>query len=123
MSRRYIQRFIASIVAYALLLPVSIWLMQQAGDSPARYLIALLPVVPVTFGILAFVRSLREMDELQRRIQFEAFGFSLGMTALVTFTLGFLERAGFPPISMIWVLPIILAFWGIGGAIASRRYR
>ncbi len=121
--RRYTVRFIASMVAYALLLPVCIRLMQGAGDSPARYLLALLPVVPVAYGLLAFIRFLREMDELQRRIQFEAFGFSLGCTALATFTLGFLERAGFPQISMVWVLPMMIAFWGIGSALASRRYR
>jgi hypothetical protein len=111
------------MIAYVLLLPAAIWLMEQAGDSPVRYLIALLPVMPIAFAMAAFVSALGEMDELQRRIQFEAFGFSLGMTALVTITLGFLERAGFPAIGMIWVTPMLVAFWGIGGAIASRRYR
>jgi hypothetical protein len=121
--RRYIRRFIGAMVAYALLLPVCIWLMRQVGDSPVRYLLALLPVVPVAFGLWAFIRYLGEMDEMQRRIQFEAFGFSLGCTALVTFTLGFLERADFPQIGMVWVLPMMIAFWGIGSALAARRYR
>lgn len=121
--RRYTVRFIGSMVVYALLLPVCIGLMQQQGDSPARYLIMLLPVVPLAFAMWAFIRFLGEMDELQRRIQFAAFGFSLGCTGLVTLTLGFLERAGFPQIGMIWVTPMLIAFWGIGSALASRRYR
>jgi hypothetical protein len=120
---RYVTRLIAAMIVYALLLPVCIGLMQQQGDATARYLIMMAPVAPLAYALRVFIRYLGEVDELQRRIQFEAFGFSLGMTALVTITLGFLERAGFPAIGMIWVTPMLIAFWGIGGAIASRRYR
>ena len=42
---------------------------------------------------------------------------------LIPFAYGFLENAGFPQLSYIWVFPVMIALWGIGGAIALRRYR
>jgi hypothetical protein len=71
----------------------------------------------------AFMTYLRQMDEMLRRIELEAFGFSLGLTAIVTFTLGLLENAGLPRFSLVWVFPMIMIFWGIGKAIAGRRYQ
>jgi hypothetical protein len=90
---------------------------------PARALIAVAPVVPTIFALFAFVRFLGRMDELQRRIQLEALGFGFGATAILTFAYGFLENAGLPRLSYIWVLPAMVALWGIGGAVAARRYR
>lgn len=88
-----------------------------------RYPIAILPLLPMIVVLLSFMQFMREMDEMQRRIYFEAFGFSLACTAIVTFTLGFLERAGFPHLSMIWVVAMITIFFAIGRIIAARRYQ
>jgi hypothetical protein len=85
--------------------------------------VALLPVIPAIFALVAYLRFLSRMDELGRRIQLEALAFSSGVTGFVTFTYGFLEEnAGFSHLSYIWVFPLMIAMWGIGGAIASRRY-
>jgi hypothetical protein len=92
-------------------------------DSPLRYPVALLPVLPVLFGVFALISFVRSIDELQRQIQLEGIAFSLGMTGVITFSLGLLEGTGFPFISMTWVLPMMIALWGIGVAIASRRYQ
>jgi hypothetical protein len=78
--------------------------------------------VPVGFALLAFIRALGRMDELQRRIQLDAVGFGFGATAIITFTYGLLELVGFPPISFIWVLPLMAALWGVGAVFAARRY-
>jgi len=63
------------------------------------------------------------MDELGRRIQLEALAFGFGTAGFVTFAYGFLESAGFPQLSYVWVFPTMIALWGIGGAVASYRYR
>jgi hypothetical protein len=47
---------------------------------------------------------------------------AFGGTALLTFSYGFLENVGFPHFSWIWVLPLMVALWGLGGALASLRY-
>ena len=62
------------------------------------------------------------MDELQRRIQLNASGFAAGATAIIALTYGFLENAGFPLISWIWIFPIMVGLWGLALPVASRKY-
>jgi len=85
--------------------------------------VAALPVLPTCLALLVFVRYLGRMDELQRRIQLDAIAFAAGATAILTFTWGLLENAGFPHLSLIWVLPLLVALWGLATAVASWRYR
>lgn len=63
------------------------------------------------------------MDELQRRIQLEGIAFAAGGAAILIFAYGFLESAGLPRLSLIWVFPLIVALWGLGLALASARHR
>lgn len=122
-ARTYLIQFGAATVAYLVLLIVSIGLIQANPHASWRLAVAVLPVIPAIFGALALVRYVGKIDELQRRIQLDGFAFSFGVTAILTFTYGFLENAGLPPISFIWVLPLMIFLWGIGTAIASARYR
>ena len=62
------------------------------------------------------------LDELQRRIQFEAIAFAFAGTALLTFSYGFVENVGFPHLSWFFVWPIMAILWIIGLGIATRRY-
>jgi hypothetical protein len=82
-----------------------------------------LPVVPAVLSLWIFIRVLSRLDELHRRIQVQAFGFSLGATALVTFAYGFLEGVGMPHLSWTFVLPLMAILWGVGTAIFTVRYR
>jgi hypothetical protein len=119
----YKRRLVAVMVAYIVVLFGSVTLLKTMSDPILRALVAVLPVLPVLVGIFVFMAFLRQLDELQRRIQFEAFAFSLGMTGVITFTLGFLEGVDVPSPGLIWVFPMMIALWGIGAAIAGRRYR
>lgn len=121
-GKAYVLQFGGSMLAYVVVLLISISIINQNPTAPWRFALALAPVIPAFFALLAFVRYLGRMDELQRRIQFEAFGLSFGATGILTFAYGFLENVGFPQINLIWVLPLMIALWGIGVAIASRRY-
>jgi hypothetical protein len=69
------------------------------------------------------IRLFRGLDELQRRIQFEGMAFSFLGTCVITLTWGFLQNAGLPQADVIWVTPLLIALWGIGLGIASRRYQ
>lgn len=113
----------AMVIFYPLALVASIALLQRYPGSEWRVLFALLPVIPPLFGLLAFVRFLGQMDELQRRIQFEGISLSFGVTLFVAMTAGFLENAGLPRLSWIFVVPLMIGLWGIGTALATRRYR
>ncbi|MGB1288958.1 MAG: hypothetical protein ACPG7F_20660 [Aggregatilineales bacterium] len=122
-EKRYMRRFAVSMSLYVVAVFLSVTILKtMPEDTLLRIPVALLPLLPVIPGMLAYLRYLRSMDELQQRIQLEAFGFSLAMTGLVTFTLGFLENAGLERISLTWVFPMLIMFWGVGQQIAARRY-
>lgn len=112
-----------AILAYMMVLVGSVTVLQANPDAAWRYYVAVLPVLPAGFVIWLFVRALARLDEMQKRIQMQAFGFVLGTTGLLTFGYGFLEGAGLPHLSWIFVLPFMAVLWGAGTAIFSWRYR
>jgi len=122
-SRAYVIEFGGAMGAYAVVLVVAITIINANPHAGWRAVVALAPVIPAGFAVLAFVRFLRRMDELQRRIQLEAIGLSFAVSGILTFAYGFLELVGFPHLSVIWVFPGMIMLWGLGAAVASRRYQ
>jgi hypothetical protein len=88
-----------------------------------RYFIAVLPIVPAALVVWLFVRAIARLDEVQKRMHMQAFGFSLGGTALITFGYGFLEGAGLPQLSWTLVTPLLALLWGLGLGILAFRQR
>ena len=121
-ARAYTCELGLAMAAYVIVVLVSIRLVGGL-DQPIKTLVALTPLIPATLALFAYLRFLSRMDELGRRIQLEALAFGFGAAGMLTFAYGFLENAGFPQLSYIWVFPTMIALWGIGGAIASYRYR
>jgi hypothetical protein len=112
-----------AMLAYLMVLVGSITVIQANPSADWRYVVAVLPVIPAGLALSIFVRALARLDELQKRIQMQSFGFSLGATALLTFGYGFLEGVGLPHLSWTFILPLMAILWGIGTAIFSIRYR
>jgi hypothetical protein len=121
-ARAYTREFGLAMAAYVIVVLVSIKVVGGL-EQPMKTLVALTPLVPAAVALFAYLRFLGRMDELGRRIQLEALAFGFGAAGMLTFAYGFLENAGFPQLSYIWVFPLMIALWGIGGAIASYRYR
>jgi hypothetical protein len=123
-EREYLIWFLAAMSAYVLTVLFSSWLIPQMDkEDNLRYAVAILPVLPSLFALSAFMRYLRRMDEMQRRIQLEAISFSFGLTAIITLTSSLLVRAGVSPIPISCIFPMMSAFWGVGVGIASHRYQ
>jgi hypothetical protein len=122
-SKRYAREFIIAMLAYAVVILVSRLTLNNIGDSPWRYPIALLPIIPVLFLVTGFIRYLSGIDELQQRIQLQAIGFAAGTTGLLTFTYGFLELLGFPRFPTFFLFPMMVMLWGVGLSYFSRRYQ
>ena len=112
-----------AMLAYLMVLVGSVTVLQANPTADWRYLVAVLPVVPAALALSIFIRALARLNELQKRIQMQAFGFSLGATALLTFAYGFLEGVGLPHLSWTFVLPLMAILWGVGTAIFTIRYR
>lgn len=122
-EKRYRIELVAALLAYVVLLIIALFIFQAEPPLVLRYLIVLLPVLPIAYGMWAYRRFLHGIDELQRRIQLDGLAFAVGGTGLITMAWGFLELAGLPRLSTLWVFPILVWLWGLGSALAARRYR
>jgi hypothetical protein len=123
-SRQYVKELATTLVAYGVVLVGSIELLTRVDVArPWRDAIALSPMLPAAAMAWIVLRELRRMDELQRRIQLEALGFSFAGTAILTFSYGFLEGLGYPRLSMFTVWPMLAVLWIVGLALARRRYQ
>jgi hypothetical protein len=125
-GKRYRAWLAGWIGVYALLLFGSSELLDGriVTWQPMRVLVALIPMIPAC-GVLALVmRTYRSIDELERKIIADGIIFGFGITAIVTFSYGFLQRfAGAPDLSYFFVWAIMGAAWFVGSQIARFRYR
>jgi len=123
-NRQYLKELTATLLVYGAMLLGSIELLTHVEVArPWRDLVALSPMLPAAATAWVILRELRRMDELQRRIQLEALGFSFAGTAILTFSYGFLEGLGYPKLSMFTVWPILAVLWVVGLVLARRRYQ
>lgn len=115
---------VLAMLAYAATLAVSLSLLAGGIDGRAAEIaVALAPMVPAVLLCWAIVRLIRRLDEMHRRVQLEAFALAFAGTALVTFSYGFLENAGFAKVSAFAVWPVMCGLWIAGVLIGSLRYR
>ena len=126
-GRRYLQALWPALLGYSLTLFASIFLIKRGIESvPLRGVVAVLPVVPIGLMMLAALRYLREIDELQRRIETEAIGAASLLVSLLYFGGGMLQKARVidldSAMAMIWVFPLLCATYGIAKMVLTRRY-
>src|SRR5258708_9823145 len=105
------------MLAYLMVLVGSVTVLQANARAEWRYVVAVLPVVPAGLTLWISLRAWARLDELHKRIQMQAFGFSLGATALLTFAYGFLEGVGMPHLSWTFVLPMMAILWSGDGCL------
>jgi hypothetical protein len=121
-SRAYAREFTIAMAAYVVAVLITVKLTPSI-DPAFRALFVLIPLIPSAFALRAYLRFLGRMDELGRRIQLEALAIGFGAAGMLTFAYGFLENAGFPQLSYVFVFPLMIFLWGIGSVIATRRYQ
>jgi hypothetical protein len=124
-SRRFGWLTLASGIL-ALLAYYASRLLLERPDLPARILVALAPLPLFVLFLLAFIRLVSRMDELERRIQLEALAFAYPAVLVLLMTLGLLQLAGVAISPADWgfrhVWQIGVVFYVCGIAVASRRY-
>ena len=126
-GRRYLRALWPALALYSVTLFASIFLIRRGIESvPLRGLVAVMPVLPIGWMMLAALRYLREVDELQRRIETEAIGIASLLVSLLYFAGGMLEKAEVirmdAGVAMIWVFPLLCGTYGIAKMILTRRY-
>lgn len=126
-GKRYIRALLPIMVFYSLTLFASIWVIRQGIASiPLRALIAISPALAILMLTWAALRYLREIDELQRRIETEAIGIASLLVSVVYFAGGLLEKAKVLHFDaatvMIWVFPLLMLCYGGAKYFVTKRY-
>jgi len=123
-ARTQYRRFMMlALAAYAAILGPAIPLIDAYPESAWRIPLAIAPILPFIYGIFVYVRYLRMVDELQRRIALEALAIAFGASAAITFGYGLLQFAGLPDANWSFVWIVMGGSWILGGLYADRRYR
>ncbi|PBS12529.1 hypothetical protein CMZ82_09260 [Lysobacteraceae bacterium NML93-0792] len=126
-QRRYTRAMVVAMAAYAALLIVSLLLLRQIEGPGLRALVALLPVPPIALVLHAMIGYIRDIDELQQRIELEAICIAAAGVSLAYMTGGFLQGARVIDVpasaAMLWVFPAICGVYGLAKLVVARRYR
>lgn len=123
-GRRYYLELGGALALYGLLLVASNAIDRAFHPlDGVRIAVALLPMLGALAALWAIMRQIGRMDEMQRKIQFEAIVFAFAATALITFGWGFAESAGLPRLHAFSVWPLMGVLWTVGLAISHLRYR
>ncbi|UQU66670.1 hypothetical protein COUCH_10565 [Couchioplanes caeruleus] len=117
----YIRDLAPAMAAYVVAIVVVVAWGHLDGESPWRFVWALLPVLPVLGVVRAVVRGLRRSDEYAQLIQLRglAVGFAVAMVAYVV--LGMLTIAGLSTPAGPWIaFGAGMVSWAAATAIAAR---
>jgi hypothetical protein len=126
-TRRYSRDFLVAMVLYAMVIIPAFHVLKGTEAPWLRILLALLPTLPTLLAARAQLRFIRDCDELQRRIQLEAFALASLFLTLGAFALGLLALAGVvrldAGLALVLVLPAFVLLYGVCAAITGYRYQ
>ena len=120
--KKYSKGMIFGMIAY--MLCVGLVNHVPVPPSPYKYLLVLLPVLPLVFVCNVIVRFVAEgLDELQRKVVTEAFAFSGLATGFTCFSYLFVRDLGAPVFHAEWAFYLMWIYYGIGLFFSWRRYK
>ena len=111
--------YLAGALATAML---ANWQLASEHAGVAEIALALLALLPAALVVWAFIRMLRQADELQRRILLQALAFAFTVTFSAAFIWAVLEGIGLPRAPAIAWCSVLVISWAVGLGIFSRRY-
>ncbi len=120
---KLIRPLLLPLALYLILLSAGVYLVSENLLSPPwSYAAALAPMLPGVWIALGMARAMRQFDELERRVLQEALSISFALTMLVTLGLGFLDMAGLPAVSPIYIPLFMGTVWFAAKLIIHRKY-
>jgi hypothetical protein len=124
--RRYYRDMGWAMGAYVAVMLVWKRLLDMVGETWLRVLVALFPALLVVWVMRAFVRYVRDSDEMQRRIELESGSVAALLVSAGYMAAGFLQTADLisipAKVAMLWVFPSLCFTYGIAKVFISRRY-
>jgi len=127
LARRYQREMWPAMTAYVLVMLGWKRLLGLVDATWLKVLIALFPALLVLWVMRAFVRYVRDSDEMQRRIELESGSVAGLVTSGAYLSAGFLQSASLidipSKVAMIWVFPMLCMVYGIAKLVIGRRYQ
>jgi hypothetical protein len=124
-DKRYLREFLPAMAAYTIVM-LAIWPKVESVDIPVLKLAAALtPMLPLAFAAWAFIRRILGGDELEQRMHLTALAIALAVVGMASMTAGFLVSAKILQLNgtvLTWVLPGLIAVYGVTLWATSRRY-
>jgi Na+/alanine symporter len=119
--KKYYLRMTLGLVAYVSgLFALNYFYNEQ---SPHRYWLITLPVLPIIYLATVIIRFISEVDEMWRKIFTEALAFSAVATGFSCLTYLFLRDMGAPEFHADWAYYMMWGYYGIGLFFSWRRYK
>ncbi|HET8984654.1 MAG TPA: hypothetical protein VFN03_02735 [Trueperaceae bacterium] len=122
---RGMRQFVYGMVGYGAAVVLEGLFVEPQGLSPwVAVALVLVPMAFAVWGMAGWLTAVRTFDELRQKIFAEAGLISFGVTAVATFTYGFLENyLGLPRLSMFFVFPFMAFCYSLSLPFVFRRYR
>jgi len=124
-ARRYARRIWPTMLLYIVILLGSLWALKSQGLADGvRYVIAVLPALPLV-GVITFVAQSMsaEDDEFQRVLWAESMLWGTAVTMAATTVWGFLEVAGAPHVPLYWIFPFFTGTTVVALLLLREKYR
>jgi hypothetical protein len=119
--KKYSKRMIIGMVAYILGIDLANHL--YAPNSLWRYLLVLLPILPIIYICFTIIRSVADADEMWRKIYMEAMAFSGIATGFTCVSYPFLHNVGAPIVPLECGFFLMWIYYFIGLFFSWRRYK
>jgi hypothetical protein len=125
--RRYPREFMPAMAGYNAVMMLWKQMLGLVQAPWLRLLVALLPALLVLWVMRAFVRFVRDSDELQRRIELESGAVAALLISAGYMAAGFVQMAGLievpAKLAMLWVFPSLCFTYGAAKVFIARRYQ
>jgi hypothetical protein len=100
------------------------WLFKHEEiHSPARQMLGFLPALLAVFFVVAFVKDVRKLDEMKRRIHLQAAAVAFLLTVILTFVFDGLKGAGIYSATLGDLDTATVLIWAAALIFLSLRYR
>lgn len=116
------RRLLIPFGVYLASLPAVAFILQTYPDSPWRYPVALIPMLPGAFIATGLLNAIRKLDELSRKIIYESMAITFAITLFLVLALGLLEMAGLPHLGSLSITGFMVVVLIVAKLAISRRY-
>ena len=118
--------FAAIALFFVVFVAAKIALANKELGQTVKVTLALAPVLPFSWMLFRFIKGITSLDELQKKIQFEALAIAYPVMMVFLMTIGLLDQAiglsyeNFGAKHLWYYMPV---FYFVGLFIAQRRYQ